>query len=81
MITGVDITRRCKECGGSGHVSSGHPNDPSSIDILCQAECDDGVVTYFDALTTLADAVKDYPDAISLQVVSPKETKLAWEVD
>jgi hypothetical protein len=71
MITGVDVTFRCKECGGTGYVSSGHPNDPSSTDILCQAECDDGEVTHFDELTTLEEAMENYPDAIRFQVAAP----------
>jgi hypothetical protein len=71
MKTGVDVTFRCKECGGSGLIFCGYPNDPFSTAITCQAGCDDGVVTYLDEFTTLADAVKDYPDAIRLQVVSP----------
>jgi hypothetical protein len=71
MIPGVNVTFRCKECEGTGYNSSGHPNDPSSTDVICRAECDNGEVTHFDELTTLEDAKEDYPDAIRFQVVAP----------
>ena len=71
MIAGIDVTLRCDECGGSGRVLSGHPNDPFAQAINCQAGCEDGEVTHFDELTTLEDAIKDYPTAIRLQVVAP----------
>jgi len=71
MIAGIDVTLRCDECGGSGRVLSGHPNDPFAQAINCQAGCDNGEVTHFDELTTLEDAIKDYPTAIRLQVVAP----------
>tara|TARA_R100001163_G_C5056074_1_gene192490 strand:+ start:861 stop:1124 length:264 start_codon:yes stop_codon:yes gene_type:complete len=61
----------CADCAGAGVVSDGHPNDPSSRNVLCK-ECDGtGKDSFIDEMEydSIADVIQDYPKAIGFTYV------------